>query len=149
MQAVVLKAADGLALAGFRFEPASGPKASVVIAPAMAIPQSFYAPFAIWLAGQGYQAWTFDYRGTGASQSGSMRGAPGDLDDWCRKDYDAVPRTAQQALLDQPLFAIGHSFGGQCAPLLPSRHLLAGLVNIAAGSGAVRHNTPAIRRMAP
>jgi predicted alpha/beta hydrolase len=115
----------------------------------MAVPQSFYAPFAIWLASQGYQVWTFDYRGTGASQPGSMRNAPGDLDDWCRKDYDAVLRTALAALPGEPLFAIGHSFGGQCAPLLPSRHLLAGLVNIAVGSGAMRHNTPAIRRTAP
>lgn len=149
MPAVVLNAADGLPLAGFRFEPAAAPKGSEVIAPAMAVRQSFYAAFAAWLAGQGFRVWTFDYRGTGASRPGSMRNAPGDLDDWCRKDYDAVLRTALAVLPNEPLLAIGHRFGGQCAPLLPSRHLLAGLVNIAVGSGAMRHNTPAIRRTAP
>jgi predicted alpha/beta hydrolase len=78
-----------------------------------------------------------------------MRGAPGTLDDWCRRDYDAVLRHVAARAPARPLFALGHSFGGQCAPLLPSRGLLAGLVNIAVGSGAMRHNTPSIRRTAP
>jgi predicted alpha/beta hydrolase len=149
MSRIDLSASDGQALAGYRFDPPGAPRACVIIAPAMAIPQSFYACFAAWLAGQGYAVMSFDYRGTGESQPGPMRGAPGDLTDWWSKDYDAVVRTAHALHPDLPLFAIGHSFGGQSAPLLPSRDLLAGLVNIAVGSGAMRHNTPSIRRTAP
>jgi len=149
MSRIELAAADGESLAGYRFEPPGAASASVVIAPAMAISQSFYANFAKWLASQGYTVWTFDYRGTGESLRGSMRGARGDLGDWMNKDYDGVLKTASAARPDLPLFAIGHSFGGQCAPLLPSRGLLSGLVNIGVGSGAMRHNTPAIRRSAP
>jgi predicted alpha/beta hydrolase len=115
----------------------------------MAINQSFYAGFAKWLATRGYVAWTFDYRGTGESLRGSKRGAPGNLDDWCGKDYEGVLQAAHALHPQRPLFALGHSFGGQCAPLLPSRRLLRGLVNIAVGSGAMRHNTRAIRRQAP
>lgn len=149
MNPVTLIAGDGLELAGYRFDPPGLLKASVVIAPAMAVPQAFYANFAAWLAGQGYSVWTFDYRGSGESLRGSGRGAPGDLSDWLGKDYDAVLKSVKALYPDKPLFAIGHSFGGQCVPLLPSRGLLSGLVNVGVGSGAMRHNTPAIRRTAP
>jgi predicted alpha/beta hydrolase len=78
-----------------------------------------------------------------------MRNAPGNLDDWCGKDYEALLQAAHALHPQLPLFALGHSFGGQCAPLLPSRRLLRGLVDIAVGSGAMRHNTRSIRRQAP
>ena len=149
MTPVTVQAMDGHVLAAKRFQPSAAATAVVVIAPAMAVPQSFYAVFADWLAVQGMVAWTFDFRGTGESLRGSMRGAPGTLGQWVGLDYDAVVRAAHAAHPGVPLFALGHSFGGQCAPLLPSRGLLSGLVNIAVGSGAMRHNTASIRRTAP
>jgi predicted alpha/beta hydrolase len=149
MSALDVAATDGHPLAAHRYDPTGPARGSVVIAPAMAINQAFYAAFAQWLAGQGFVAWTFDYRGTGESLRGPRRGAPGNLDDWCGKDYEAVLQAAQALHPRLPLFALGHSFGGQCAPLLPSRRLLRGLVNIAVGSGAMRHNTRRIRRQAP
>lgn len=145
----IFDATDGHELAGYRFDPDGAARAIVVIAPAMAIAQSFYSSFARWLAGQGYAVRTFDYRGTGESLRGPRRGAPGNLDDWRARDYDAVLQLAHRENPGLPLYAIGHSFGGQCAPLLPSRGLLSGLVNIAVGSGSMRHNTPAIRKTAP
>jgi predicted alpha/beta hydrolase len=149
LSALAVAATDGHPLAAHRFDPEGDVAGSVVIAPAMAINQGFYTSFAAWLATQGFATWTFDYRGTGESLRGSKRGAPGTLDDWLGKDYDAMLQAAQALHPLRPLFALGHSFGGQCAPLLPSRRLLRGLVNIAVGSGAMRHNTPAIRRQAP
>jgi predicted alpha/beta hydrolase len=146
---VTIPAKDGYALAAYRFDPPGVPRASVVIAPAMAVPQSFYAPFAAYLAAQGYAAWTFDFRGIGESLQGSLRGIKADLSDWLTRDYDAVINAAADAQPGQPLFVVGHSFGGQTAPLLPARQRLAGLVNIAVGSGSLRHNTPRIRRSAP
>jgi predicted alpha/beta hydrolase len=151
MTSVSVPTRDGQVVAATCFEAAGGtrPRARVVIAPAMAVTQGFYQGFAGWLAGQGIEAWTFDYRGTGASWPRSMRGAPGTLGEWCREDYDAMLRHVAALEPACALVALGHSFGGQCAPLLPSRDLLAGLVDIAVGSGAMRHNTPAIRRKAP
>jgi predicted alpha/beta hydrolase len=140
---------DGHALSACHFDCAGLPKACVVIAAAMAVPQSFYAPFAQYLATQGFAVWSFDYRGTGESLQGSMRGAKADLTDWYARDYDALVNLAAEAVPDAPVFAVGHSFGGQSAPLLPSRGRLAGLVNIAVGSGSQRHLTPRIRRTAP
>jgi predicted alpha/beta hydrolase len=149
VSALELVAGDGERLAAHRYDPPGEVIGSVVIAPAMAISQNFYSGFARWLATQGFVAWTFDYRGTGASLRGSMRGAPGNLNQWCGQDYEAALLAAHGLHPQQPLFALGHSFGGQCAPLLPSRRLLSGLVNIAVGSGAMRHNTRGIRRQAP
>jgi predicted alpha/beta hydrolase len=146
---VKLDARDRQTLTGYRFDCVGPPKACVVIAPAMAVLQSFYAPFARHLASQGYAAWTFDYRGTGESLTGSMRGAKGDLTDWYARDCDAVVNVAADAHAGTPVFVVGHSFGGQTAPLLPSRARLAGLINIAVGSGSMRHLTPRIRRTAP
>ena len=145
---ITLTAHDGHALAGYHYAPTGTPKASVVFGPAMAVPQLFYAPFAQHLAVEGYAVWTFDYRGTGESLAGrSMRGVKADLSDWLKLDYDAVVQTAAAA--GHPLYLVGHSLGGQVAPLLPAREQVAGLINIAVGSGSLRHNVPALRRKAP
>ena len=149
MNRITVAARDGALLAAYRFDPTATPRGAIVIAPAMAVPQSFYAGFAAYLAGQGYTTWTFDYRGTGESLAGGMRGAKADLTDWYSRDYDALINHAADAMAGKPVFAAGHSFGGQTAPLLPSRDRLAGLVNIAVGSGSMQHITPRIRRGAP
>ena len=148
MKRVVLTARDGHQLAAYRFDPEGPAKGNVVIAAAMAVPQSFYAPFARHLATSGYTAWTFDYRGIGESLTGSLRAVKADLSDWLIKDYDALLHEISETS-PLPLFVVGHSFGGQVAPLLPSRERLSGLVNIAVGSGSTRHITPRIRRSAP
>lgn len=149
MKRVIVQTNDGYQLAACQFDPDRAPHASVVIAPAMAVPQSFYAPFATYLASQGYVVWTFDFRGIGESLRGSLRDLKADLTDWLRLDYDAVIIAAADAHPHQPLYVVGHSFGGQTAPLLPSRQRLHGLINIAVGSGSLRHNTPRTRRLAP
>ena len=149
MKSTSITTRDGHVLAAYRFDPIDAPKACIVIAPAMAVPQIFYAGFARYLAANGYAVWTFDYRGTGESLKGGMRGVKADLTDWIVRDYDSVVNAAADAHPGTPVFAVGHSFGGQCAPLLPSRARLAGLVNIAVGSGSRRHNAPSIRYTAP
>jgi predicted alpha/beta hydrolase len=149
MNKLIFSATDGHQLVARRFEANGQVKANVVIASAMAVPQSFYGPFARYLANHGYAAWTFDYRGIGESRTGSLRRFKADLGDWLHKDYDALLRMIGEAAPTLPLFVVGHSFGGQVAPLLPSRERLAGLVNIAVGSGSTRHLTPRMRRSAP
>lgn len=65
---------DAHLLAGELFLPRSRPRAAVLIAPAMAVPASFYSGFAGFLAEQGAAALTIDYRGIGRSRRGSLRG---------------------------------------------------------------------------
>lgn len=146
---LTLQTRDGQQLAAYCHEPSRTPRAQVVIAPGMAIPQGFYAAFAAFLAGLGYRVWTFDYRGMGESRNGSLRHCKADITTWIAVDFETVVQhaTAQDAGL--PLFLLGHSLGGQTAPLLPSFQKAAGLINIAVGSGATRHNQPRIQRSAP
>ena len=137
---VTIPAEDGYALTAYRHDPVQALHAAVVIAPGMAIRQAFYGDFAAWLARQGFRAWTFDYRGIAESAAGTMRDCDADVSRWVGQDFEAVVRRAAGEGL--PVFVVGHSLGGQVAPLLPSAGKLAGLVNIAVGSGAVRHNQP-------
>lgn len=149
MTPISFAASDGHRLAAYRFDAVGQMRGQVVIAAAMAVPQAFYAPFARYLARRGYTTWTFDYRGIGESLSGPRRKLKADLGDWLHKDYDALLQMITAASPQDPLFVVGHSFGGQVAPLLQSRERLAGLVNIAVGSGSTRHLAPRVRRSAP
>ena len=133
-------------LAMRRYEPAGAPRASIVIGGAMGVRQSFYEPFAQWLAGQGLRVWTFDYRGSGDSRGNApLRGFKADLFDWAR-DYEAVIDTAKAELPDEPLYLLGHSLGAQLPGFLQRPEQVAGLVSIAAGSGYWRENAPKLRR---
>lgn len=134
-------------LAVCRYLPPAGtaPQGSVVIGAAFGVPQTFYARFAQWLAGQGWAVSTFDYRGQGASLHGPMRAVQANLHDWAR-DYDAVIAHAAEALPGRPLLLVGHSLGAQLPGLLQEKHRVAGLLSIAAGSGYWRQNAPRLRR---
>jgi predicted alpha/beta hydrolase len=58
------------------FLPDADAVAAVLIVPAMGLTQSYYAPIAAWLAGQGFLVATFDYQGMGRSWRGRLRAQP-------------------------------------------------------------------------
>lgn len=72
--ATTIVAADGYRLAAREYSAAGVPVGAVLIVSAMAVPQSFYADLARWLARQGWQVVTFDYRGTGDSAPPTLHG---------------------------------------------------------------------------
>ena len=147
MQTQTLQLEDGARIAVRCYvPPGAPPRASLVIGPAMGVPQSFYEPFAGWLAQQGHAVWTFDYRGSGDSLEGaSLRAVKADLFDWAR-DYEAVIDAAKGALPDAPLYLLGHSLGAQLPGFLQKPEQVDGLVSIAAGSGYWRENAPKLKR---
>ncbi len=148
----VISSGDGVKLALHTFEPDAPAQASVVIAAAMGVSQSYYSAFASWLATQGLRVTTFDYRGSGESQPntrhGGLRGFKADLFDWAR-DYEAVIDHAHAALPNQPLYLLGHSLGGQLPGMIRNQHKVHGLLGVGAGSGYWRHNAPPLKRMVP
>lgn len=146
MERVVLKAADGVAIAGRVYAPEGAPEGSVVVGPAMGVRQEFYAPFARWLAQQGWRVVTFDYRGAGDSAPARLRGFRADLFDWTR-DYEAAIDHAHASLPGAPVFLLGHSLGAQLPGLLANQHKVSGLLSVAAGSGYWRQNAPRLKRM--
>jgi len=101
MNAQRVSAQDGLQSAGHFYGedlPPGKTRGAVLIVPAMGTPQSYYAPFARWLAAQGYLVATFDYRGTGLSRPSSLRVFRADISEhprsfrlapaaWLRRPY--------------------------------------------------------------
>jgi predicted alpha/beta hydrolase len=108
----------------------------VLIVPAMGCSQDYYRAFASWLAAQGFLAATFDYRGTGLSRSGSLRGFKADILDWATLDCAAMI----EALPEGPLY-----WGGQILALVPNCERIAKAVTIATGSGYWLENVPSLR----
>lgn len=66
----------GHALAGTLFAPAAPPRGAVLIAPATGIRRGFYAPFAEWLAAQGFGVLSFEFQGIGDSLDGALQDCP-------------------------------------------------------------------------
>lgn len=148
MKAQAIQAPDGMKLAVRVYEPDRPDRGSVVIGGAMGVRQDYYAPFAQWLAGQGWRVVTFDYRGCGGSapSGGALRGFQADLFDWAR-DYEAVIDHAHAALPGRLLYLLGHSLGAQLPGLLSNQDKVSGMLSVAAGSGYWRENAPRLRRV--
>lgn len=136
---------DGAAIAA-RFVTPTKPSAAVLIAPAMGVPQRFYAALAQWLARQGMAVATFDYRGMGASRPPRLRGFEATILDWARFDAAAMLEALERHAPGLPLYWIGHSLGGQIPPLVPGHERLERIVTVACGSGYWRENAPALKR---
>jgi predicted alpha/beta hydrolase len=136
-------AADGRPVAARRFE-APAARGVAVVAPALAVPQAFYADFAAGLALRGLEAITFDYRGVGLAAPPSLRRFEASIDDWLL-DFDAVLREARRLAGGRPLAVVGHSMGAQLVALLPSAADVDALVAVAGGSGHWRGFDPLLR----
>ncbi len=133
-----LRAADGVSLVGRCFEPSGAVQAAVLIAPAMGVPQRFYAPFARFLADQGMAALTLDYRGIGESRHGSLRSLGASLADWGDLDLRAALDALRARYGDVPTRWVGHSVGGQLLGLIGDEGIDRALL-VASQSGYWRH----------
>jgi len=147
-QAKAIDNGNGHTLASHWYSPAGAPCGVVLIAPAMGVPQHFYADFATWLAERGYLVVTFDYLGMGRSRQKPLRQLNVNILDWARYDCSAMLAAATEAAGTLPLYWIGHSVGAQILPLVSGHERLTRIITIAAGSGYWRENSPQIRRKA-
>jgi predicted alpha/beta hydrolase len=148
MQQTTITTPDGTSIVVRTWQPEGEPQGNVVIGGAMGVRQDYYAPFAGWLAQQGWRVTTFDYRASGLSMPAgrSLREIDADLFDWAR-DYEAVIDHAHATLPHKPLHLVGHSLGAQLPGLLRNQDKVSGLLSVAAGSGYWRENAPQARRL--
>ena len=116
------------------FEPSGDLAGTVVIAPAMGIKQDYYAALASWLSKKGFLVATFDYRGTGLSLEGSLRGFEADIFDWANDGSSVVDALVARAP-DKPIYWIGHSLGGQIVPFVKNIDIVSKVITVACGSG--------------
>jgi len=94
----------------------TAPRGVLVVHPATATPEWFYARFAEFVTEQGLAVVTYDYRGTGASGD-PRRHRELRMRDWMQTDVPAVSEWAREAFPDIPRYAVGHSIGGHALTL--------------------------------
>jgi predicted alpha/beta hydrolase len=126
---------DGVSLGGTWHRSPRPAERVVLVAGATAVPHRFYARWAADLADRGFDVFTFDYRGVGASRPPSLAGFAASMQDWGRRDLGAAFALAEAAAQGRPVSFVGHSFGGQALGLLEGGERLAGGFTVAAGWG--------------
>lgn len=135
IERVSLVTGDGRALAAAFYHPDEAPLAQVVVHGATAVPMAYYRQFAAYLAERGYRTLVYDYRGVFESAVGHPREDDASMTDWFTFDAPAAVRTLDARAPDLPLFAVGHSFGGQIAAALPGVRTPDALVTTGAQRG--------------
>ncbi|MFZ5722216.1 MAG: alpha/beta fold hydrolase [Pseudomonadota bacterium] len=145
-----IRAADGYPLTARVYTPPATVRGSwhgsVLIVPAMGVPQAYYQPFATWLANHGYLAMTFDYRGMGLSKRGSLRDVDADVLTWAQQDAAAALEALSARGPALPVTWVGHSLGGQILPFVPNRARVAKMITVGTGSGYWKENSPQLKR---
>jgi predicted alpha/beta hydrolase len=123
------------------FSPEGEAAAGILINCGTGLTQRFYKHLARYLAGQGFEVLTYDYRGMGESAPDTLVGFSADKTTWAREDFRAAIGWHRARAPSRPLFVIGHSFGGQAIGFLEESRELDGIILIAAQSGDLRHWT--------
>ena len=140
-EVVSVRTADGVELSG-QFFPrlnSSSDAAPVLICPATGVPQRFYAPFAGWLAEQGHDTLTFDYRGIGESlREPHVRKCQARKPQWGQFDMPAALDCLRERSQVSQVNLIGHSAGAQLVGLMPNHAAIRRVVMVAGSSGYVR-----------
>jgi len=133
-RAIRFEASDGRSLGGTFFE-APEPKAALVIHGATAVHHAFYGRFAAYAASRGFSTLTYDFRGIGESLAGRLRDERAVMHEWGTLDMSAATRFAASLAPGRPLFAMGHSVGGQLAGLVPEHRSVRGYAFVCASTG--------------
>lgn len=139
MQAVRFPARDGYSLGANLYRPRVPGGASVVIHAAAGVRQEYYAKFSAYLAERGFTVLTFDYRGIGSSRPPVLRGFKARMRDWAALDAAGALEYLEHAAPGARVSVVGHSFGGQCLPLVPGNERYASAMAVASQSGYWRH----------
>jgi predicted alpha/beta hydrolase len=136
---------NGKSITATAFEPKQASGRTLLVSVATGMKQSFYYKFAGYFAEQGYHVYTYDYTDIGLSKSGSLRGSETSYTTWGREDYPAMVRFLKEQHPEQPIYLIGHSFGGNCLGMSEVTNELAAIVTVAAQQGYWR-NFPSLHQ---
>jgi predicted alpha/beta hydrolase len=114
---ITIPAWDGYFLSSTHFIPENQNGRIILIINDAGENQKRYHRFATFLSSQGYDAYTFDFRGTGHSRQGAVRKSKADLTDWALLDLDAMISHLSTAYKSQKLIIVAHGIGGVLAGL--------------------------------
>jgi alpha-beta hydrolase superfamily lysophospholipase len=125
MTAFTFTASDGTALAAYKWEPTTEPRAVIHIAHGLAEHAGRYARTAKSLNAYGYAVYANDMRGHGqTAKSQDELGFLAEADGWNRVVLDVAEMLAFEAQEHNsvPLILLGHSFGSYLAQQLMYEH---------------------------
>src|SRR3546814_1020853 len=91
----------------------------VIINAATGVLARYYHRYAAFLAGRGFDAITYDYRGIGDSRPPRLKGCGYRWREWGTQDFAAVLDAAEQRAGGRPVMVVGHSIGGFLPGLAP------------------------------
>ena len=132
-------ATDGYLLEANYYAPREANGQSMLILPATGVLRRFYNDFTAYMAGQGFHAYNFDYRGIGGSRNGSLKGFKVSAHDWAMKDAKAVIAHVKQQHPGHEFTVVGHSIGGQLLSILGNDPAIDKAMLVAAQSGYWKH----------
>jgi predicted alpha/beta hydrolase len=131
---VVVPARDGYQLSGTVFLPERHDPARVaLVGSAMAVRQRFYAPFARFLARQGFTVLTFDYRGS--EGGGREKSSGAELHDWGELDLSGAIDWLEKTYNATGVRVVAHSVSAQLLGLAANNDRLGPVVLVAPQSG--------------
>lgn len=105
----------------FKYYPAEGAKAQVIIAPGMGVPARFFTRLAEEFARQGLTAYIIEFRGHGESTMRASRKVDFGYKDHA-DDLLSICDKARAAESDIPLYIVGHSMGGHIGLVAAAIH---------------------------
>ena len=111
------------------------PPGVVLFNSATAVPQSFYGECARFFARQGYDVYTYDYRGIGKSAPESLWGFDASVQTWAEKDISAVIHFVRNRHPDLDFTYFAHSIGGQILGLVDSASQIDRAIFVSSQSG--------------
>lgn len=134
-QALTFPALDGFQLDALLIHPAADPAGAIVVNGATGVPKEFYRRFGRYAAKRGYTTLLYDYRGVGGSRPASLRGFAATLRGWGEQDLPGALAWLQGEFAGLPIFALGHSAGGQLLGLTPAHRVLRAAAFVAVSTG--------------
>jgi len=115
------------------------PRGCVQINSATGVKKEIYTHFAVYLAEQGYHVLLFDYRGIGGSRPTSLRGFQAHNHEWGAKDMAAAVDWLHQQFPSLPIYAVGHSAGGQQLGFMDNHHKFKKMLAVSSSTGYWKH----------
>ncbi len=151
MQAIKITCQDNYILQGhfFQKQKSNTHYLPVLISPATGIPQNFYTSFAHYLAEQGYDVLSFDFRGINQSLHGKLKDSTASITEWGIFDLPAAIEKLQDLSQSNQINLLGHSAGGQLLGLAHNYQSVSNLIAVAGSTGHVPHLAGKTKILAP
>ncbi len=125
---------DGFQLKGTLYpsNPSMEKAKMVIINSATGVSKDIYHHFATYLAENGYEVLTYDYRGIAASRPKKLRGFKASFTCWGQFDFVATINLLTSRYPNHQLLVLGHSIGGTIIGMASNNDQISGIINIGA-----------------